>query len=327
MMDYIGPDIESEEVKASIRVKRKASLYGWVRTLSSLLHPHRRYDHREDSLEVKAGQDLEVEEEKISLGAVSENNVLEKGTNTVIHSKGFVLPVCNPPPTEVGFSSQSPIGTPEPTVIAGEAYTLRKTFVSHIPYDRDRPRRQLTHPTPEPRPSTHAEDPSAGLPPVDRRLTRTKRMLTYAVRFLKSLLTPASIAILFSFPIALIPPLKALFVVVPSVHLPAAPDGLPPLAFFFDATIFIGAASVPLGLMCLGSALARLSVPRNTEGWRALPIGAIAGIAVGKMMIMPVLGVLLVHGLVQGGVIPSEDKVLRFVCMCVVFFFFLVGLP
>jgi hypothetical protein len=318
MMDYIGPDVESEEVKKSIRVKRKAVLYGWMRMLSSLVRPQRRYDHQEDNIEVKAGVDPKLEEKTFSRGGASENNVLYDDMHATIRSEGVLLPVCNILPSEIGFSSQSPIDTPEPTLIAGDAYTLRKTSVPHVHNHRERPRLQFILPTPKLGTSTHAEDSSPGSPPVHRRRTTTKKMLTHGVTFLKSLITPASIAILFSFPIALIPPLKALFVTVPSVHLPAAPDGLPPLAFFFDTTTFIGAASVPLGLICLGSALARLNIPRDREGWRALPIGAITAIAIGKMMIMPVLGVLLVHGLVQGGVIPREDKVLRFVCMYVV---------
>lgn len=81
-----------------------------------------------------------------------------------------------------------------------------------------------------------------------------------------------------------------------------------------DAASFIGNASVPLGLICLGSALARLNVPRGNE-WGKLPIGAIGGLAVCKMILMPVIGVLICRGLVGVGVIDKEDKVLQFVCM------------
>ncbi|KAI5114880.1 hypothetical protein M0805_005575, partial [Coniferiporia weirii] len=92
-----------------------------------------------------------------------------------------------------------------------------------------------------------------------------------------------------------------------------APDGQPPLAFILDTATFIGAASVPLGLICLGSALARLNVPRNQ--WKDLPLGAIAWLAIGKMILMPILGVLITQGLVYGGIIQAEQKVLRFVCI------------
>jgi predicted permease len=130
---------------------------------------------------------------------------------------------------------------------------------------------------------------------------------------LKSIISPASLTILISFPIALVPQLKALFVEDPRIHFHPAPDGQPPLAFVLDIANFMGAASVPLGLICLGSALARINVPLNQ--WRTLPIGAISSLAIGKTIVTPVLGVLITNGLVALGMIPKEDKVLRFVCM------------
>jgi hypothetical protein len=64
-----------------------------------------------------------------------------------------------------------------------------------------------------------------------------------------------------------------------------------------------------------------LDIPRDREGWRMTPVGAISGIAVGRMIVMPVFGVLLVQGLVKGGIISKQDKVLQFVCMHVVSLF------
>ncbi|KAJ7023049.1 auxin efflux carrier transmembrane protein [Mycena alexandri] len=131
--------------------------------------------------------------------------------------------------------------------------------------------------------------------------------------FVRELCYPASLSIILSFPIALIPALKGLFVPVTSPHIPSAPDGRPPLSFLFDTTTFIGAASVPLGLICLGSALARLEIPRGR--WNHLPVGAILSMAVGRMMLMPVLGVLIAKGLTNAGIISREDKVLQFICI------------
>ncbi|KAF9443726.1 hypothetical protein P691DRAFT_678926, partial [Macrolepiota fuliginosa MF-IS2] len=131
--------------------------------------------------------------------------------------------------------------------------------------------------------------------------------------FVKGLFNPISITIYIALPISLIPQLKALFVEVPGVHIPPAPDGQPPLAFIQDFATFIGAASVPLGLICLGSSLARLNVPINQ--WRNLPIGAISWLAIAKMIIMPVLGVLICQGLVRAGVLFRDDKVLIFICI------------
>lgn len=136
------------------------------------------------------------------------------------------------------------------------------------------------------------------------------------IEFLKSFLTPTSIAIIISFPIALIPNLKALFVEVPGTHIPPAPDGQPPLAFLLDSTTFAGAASVPIGLVCLGSSLARLPFPQRGQ-WKALPLGAVIWIAIGKLLIIPILGLLICQGLTNVGFISKEDKVLRLVCMYV----------
>ncbi|KAJ7831411.1 hypothetical protein B0H14DRAFT_3464107 [Mycena olivaceomarginata] len=68
----------------------------------------------------------------------------------------------------------------------------------------------------------------------------------------------------------------------PSFHIAPAPDGQPPLAFMMHAAAFVGAASVPMGLVCLGSALARLRVPCGS--WDTLPVGAILVFIVGKFM-------------------------------------------
>jgi hypothetical protein len=60
-----------------------------------------------------------------------------------------------------------------------------------------------------------------------------------------------------------------------------------------------------------------LEIPRGQLN--KLPVGAITSITVGRMVVTPVLGVLLTKGLVHGGVIPEEDKVLRFVSLWVNF--------
>lgn len=156
--------------------------------------------------------------------------------------------------------------------------------------------------------------PSSPTAPVQNSYSHYPRLLyTYSRAFIKGLFNPVSIAIYIALPISLIPQLKALFIEVPGVHMPPAPDGQPPLAFIQDIATFIGAASIPLGLVCLGSSLARLNVP--VAQWRKLPVGAISWLAIGKMIIIPVLGVLICQGLVNAGVLFKDDKVLIFVCM------------
>lgn len=83
---------------------------------------------------------------------------------------------------------------------------------------------------------------------------------------------------------ALVPSLKALFIAPPagsSVYIKPAPDGLPPLDVLFDTATFAGNACIPLGLVCLGSALARLTVPRPV---RKAPVGAIMTFAIMKVI-------------------------------------------
>ncbi|KAJ7286530.1 auxin efflux carrier [Mycena rebaudengoi] len=143
--------------------------------------------------------------------------------------------------------------------------------------------------------------------------SRGRRIWRRMVAFTKDVCAPSSISVIIALPIAVVPALKGLFIAVDNSPIHPGPDGLPPLSFLFQAAIFIGAASVPLGLVCLGSALARLEIPRGQLN--KLPVGAITSIAVGRMIVTPVLGVLLTKGLVHGGIIPKEDKVLQFVSL------------
>ncbi|EJD55666.1 auxin efflux carrier [Auricularia subglabra TFB-10046 SS5] len=129
----------------------------------------------------------------------------------------------------------------------------------------------------------------------------------------QGLITPITIAMLIGLIVAVVRPLKSLFVVVPSSPTPNAPDGQPALAFIMDTATFLGGGAVPLGLTCLGSALAGLKVPRSE--WHTLPFGAITSLAVGKLLVMPVLGILIVNAFVRVGFIDASDKVLQFVCI------------
>ena len=151
--------------------------------------------------------------------------------------------------------------------------------------------------------------------PVDHR----RRMIRSAYSMIRSSMSPPSLSIIISFVISVVPALKALFVPnVSGVNFPSAPDGQPPLAILMNTANFIGAASIPLGLICLGSALARLQLPQGR--WRSLPIASITALAAARLLIMPVLGVIVCQSLTHVGIIDSRNNVLRFVCMYVVFF-------
>ncbi|CAE6481750.1 hypothetical protein ACGC1H_001156 [Rhizoctonia solani] len=146
--------------------------------------------------------------------------------------------------------------------------------------------------------------------------SRLTRVLMSTRAFLRSLASPATITMVVSFVVALVPQLKALFIMPPAgsnVHIHPAPDGLPPLNIIMDTATFIGNASVPLGLICLGSALARLEAPKPIS--RA-PLGAITLFSILKMVLGPVFGVLVVEALTHHtSLIDPSDKVLRFVCI------------
>ena len=155
-----------------------------------------------------------------------------------------------------------------------------------------------------------------------------------------AVINPVTIALLIALPIALIQPLKALFVDVSSLGGPAwkGPDGRPPLAFMIDTGMsiltdlvwdkkhhsyffvadFLGTITVPLALILLGASFARLNVPHPLS---RLPIPAMIAVALAKMLILPIIGVFMVLGMVRGGLIDDGAKVEKFVAM------FLSGTP
>ena len=102
----------------------------------------------------------------------------------------------------------------------------------------------------------------------------------------------------FSVVSALVDTLKALFLPpLGNTQLsfrPVPPDGQPPLSFVLDTVDFVGTASVQIGLICLGSAL-----------------------ALARMVVTPLLGVGITRSFVRAGFVDRDDKGLQFVCMCV----------
>ena len=139
--------------------------------------------------------------------------------------------------------------------------------------------------------------------------------------FLKQLLKPCTVVIALSFLIAFVDPLKALFI-APSPDFqphfrPTAPDGQPLLACIFDTATFVGGVSLPLSLMCLGRAFASLSF-RSGESF---PKGAVVSLALGRMVLIPIIGVAITKAFVHVGFVNSDDKVLQFVCLWVASFF------
>ncbi|KAF8183930.1 auxin efflux carrier transmembrane protein [Pholiota molesta] len=288
--DFAGPDVEPEEVQEAMRIKRKAFFNTLPRIGRCSKTKYLVEQKDTTSSSVADVEEKAVSEENIErLMSMHQRHVsIMDDVSTMVPTEGVRSPMASSPPTEIGHQHRIEL--------------LDKASPQSVKMPKENTALPIHTPA-----NQKASAPSTSAP---RRLFGLK----YIVNFLKAFLTPASIAIIVSFPIALIPKLKALFVPVPGVYMPAAPDGQPPLAFFLDATNFVGAASVPLGLVCLGSSLARLPFPRKGQ-WQMLPLGAISCVAVGRMVVMPVLGVVICQGLTKVGFIDKEDKVLQFVCI------------
>ncbi|KAJ7457178.1 auxin efflux carrier transmembrane protein [Mycena galericulata] len=261
-IDYNGPDVEPETVRAAIRRKRRALFSMFPRRIVQVL------SFKRTSSEPVAEADERGQNPIATVIVIAG----EEASETKLAMSVYALTTNTPSSDSRSLSSKEE----EPPILLA-------------------PLELLGDETPTPSPS------------------RPRRIWRRIWSFGRELCSPASLSIILSFPIALIPPLKGLFVEVPFPHIPSAPDGQPPLSFLFNTATFIGAASVPLGLVCLGSALARLEVPRGR--WNHLPVGAILSMAVGRMLVMPVLGVLVAKGLTNAGLISREDKVLQFVCI------------
>ena len=298
-MDYVGPDIEPDEVREAMRLKRRA----WFRFIFRQKNQISSEVHDEHDLDRRSIGTLDEK----SINSLQATNIMPQSLRRVTFIGETATPTeGNLSPLETGRVASQDRTTTMTEINIPQVDDNSKTVVPT-------PQEQLTSQNQDlpmhytsPHPSTHS------LPLNNNRKCFVTRQSIW--KFLKSFFTPPSTAILISFPIALIPDLKALFTPVPGTFIPAAPDGQPPLAFVLDATTFMGAASVPLGLVCLGSALARLNLPKKGE-WLSLPLGAIWSLAIARMLVMPVLGVLICQGLTNVGIISKDDKVLRFVCM------------
>ena len=143
------------------------------------------------------------------------------------------------------------------------------------------------------------------------RLIRKFPLTSYIMFFLKNCLRPCSVSVILALTCAFIPWVKALFVT--TSHTPTirqAPDQQPPLSFIIDFTGYVGAASVPFGLLLLGSTLGRLSIGTLYPGfWKSASVLVLL-----RQCIMPIFGVLWCDRLVKAGWVNWEDdKLLLFV--------------
>ncbi|EIN11116.1 auxin efflux carrier [Punctularia strigosozonata HHB-11173 SS5] len=145
-----------------------------------------------------------------------------------------------------------------------------------------------------------------------------------AIAPLRVVITPITLTIAISLPIALITPLKALFVDVSAISDKYSsgswrgPDGKPVLNFVIDTASFLGSITIPMALVLLGASFARLRLSRPVS---RLPIVAMFAVAGAKLFVLPVIGVFIVQAMVRRGLIAEDAKVERFVAT------FLSGTP
>ncbi|KAG7195825.1 uncharacterized protein KQ657_002210 [Scheffersomyces spartinae] len=129
-----------------------------------------------------------------------------------------------------------------------------------------------------------------------------------ALVMLKNFLGPNSVALIISIAVAFSPPLKALFVPSTQVHIHPAPDNQPPLSFIMDVASYVGAASVPMGLLLLGATISRLQIKKMPSGfWKTAVV-----ITCCRLVILPIIGVGLTTGFQHGGWY-GDDPMIRFV--------------
>lgn len=114
---------------------------------------------------------------------------------------------------------------------------------------------------------------------------------------------PASISVVISIAIAMIPWLQALFVKSKQVQLPNAPDQLPPLSFIMDFAGYLGQAQVPFGLLMLGGTIGRLKVNKFPKRLWAIPISVV----VLRLFIFPVIGCAFNSKLHKDGLFYGQD--------------------
>lgn len=293
--DSKGPDAEDEKVQQALRSKQHRWLFFWRRseakhsgsTSPEGLAEEGRLE-KVTVLELKAAKDAaDPSEIAIAVGAALEStHKLAQDRAQEFHplpeDAAFQRPNESMPGPQGMFHSSAPtLACPSPQFTVVDLTECEE----------------------------YKQPPSLDPPP---RISCFSRL---AIR-LRALPRPPTVALALACPISVITPLKALFVPLRNASgepvIPFAPDGAPPLAFILDTATFLGSASVPLALICLGAALAKLKFPK---GIRGLPLGAISALTIGRLVLQPIIAVATVEGLVRAGLINEADKVLRFTMM------------
>ncbi|KAK9324965.1 auxin efflux carrier [Lipomyces orientalis] len=128
------------------------------------------------------------------------------------------------------------------------------------------------------------------------------------ILFLRNLYQPPAASLIISIVVAVIAPVKRLFIAT-DYPMRDAPDGLPPLDFVMDFVEFIGQAAVPIGLMLLGALIGRLQITRLPKGfWKVM-----AATTLLKLVVLPIIALAWTQRLRNSGLIPEDNLILVFV--------------
>ncbi|KAL6948570.1 hypothetical protein ACO0QE_001042 [Hanseniaspora vineae] len=141
-------------------------------------------------------------------------------------------------------------------------------------------------------------------------LPKKFHFMKYAVFFMQNCLRPCSVAVILGLVFAFIPWVRGLFVTTSNAHIPNAPDGEPPLSFIMDYTSYVGAASVPFGLLLLGATLGNLEIGALYPGfWKSAVVLVLL-----RQVVMPIFGVLWCERMMKAGWLDkTTDKMVLFV--------------
>ncbi|KAE9404999.1 hypothetical protein BT96DRAFT_955440 [Gymnopus androsaceus JB14] len=214
--DFVGPDVEPDEVRERVRERRNFFLYGWPKALVGV-RLHRRHT---SSFEEK---DLEVQ------SSTTEYNKGKSEAPSSIRPR---------PNKHVSFTHDHELDTT--TIVPTEGVTTPAHFASPAgtvtAHDLEYETRELED-------DSGSKDPTNEIPQLTKSQRRQKRFISQLKAVIKSTLTPMSLSMIIAIPIALVPELKGLFTATTNSHIPNAPDGEPPLAFILDFANFMGAAS------------------------------------------------------------------------------------
>lgn len=303
-MDFEGPDKEDDEVKEELQTRKRKRIMLLQNCLRSFkLSSSKTIDDVENSptTPIEDGRELkkEANQSECVTQVVPDRASLDELASERRHHRRQVTfdPLVRANTLTGEVSEKANVSRAASTYAGQDVLSPTPTMIAPTERDFDTGNAKMTN------------EKDGELVSSSRNPTSPSRR---AWNVFRSLISPATISMFLSFPIALVTPLKGLFVHLDNSPIPSAPDGQPPLYFIFDTANFLGAASIPLGLICLGAALAKLKVPKT---WNSLPLGAIGWMAIGKLVVSPILGILIVNAFMKIGFIHEEDKVLRFVTM------------